>query len=89
MLGIRPNIAFTVQTVSQFSKNLGLAHWEAVKNIYCYLKGTRNLWLKYRGKEKKLEGYVNTNKSMAKNRHTIMESMFLLNSGTVSWAFKR
>ena len=30
-LGTRPDISFAVQTVSRFSKNPGLAHWDAVK----------------------------------------------------------
>ena len=30
-LGTHPDITYAVQTVSQFSKNPGQAHWEAVK----------------------------------------------------------
>ncbi len=89
MLGTRPDIAFAVQTVSRFSQNPGLAHWEAVKRIYRYLKGTRDLWLRYGGKEKKLEGYVDADGSMAEDRHAITGYAFLLNGGTVSWASKR
>lgn len=35
-LGTRPDIAYAVQTVSRFSKNPGLAHWEAVKRVFRY-----------------------------------------------------
>jgi len=30
-LGTHPDISFAVQTVSQFLKNPGLAHWDAIK----------------------------------------------------------
>jgi len=30
-LGTRPDIAYTVQVLSKFSKDSGKAHWEAVK----------------------------------------------------------
>ena len=40
-LGTCPDITYAVQTVSRFSKNPGQAHWEAVKQIFHYLKGTK------------------------------------------------
>ncbi len=33
-----PDISFT--TLSQFLENLGEAHWEATKRVFCYLAGT-------------------------------------------------
>ena len=39
-LGTCPDIAFAVQTVSCFSTKPGPAHWEAVKHIFRYLKGS-------------------------------------------------
>lgn len=42
-LGTRPDITFAVQTLSRFATNLGIAHWEAVKRVFHYLKGTREL----------------------------------------------
>jgi hypothetical protein len=46
-LGTQPNISFVVQTVSHFSTKPGPANWEAVKRIFCYLKGTMELWLSF------------------------------------------
>ena len=57
-LGTRPDISFAVQTVSRFSLKPGTAHWDAVKWIFRYLKGTRNLWLMYGNKTRELEGYI-------------------------------
>ena len=42
-----PDIAFAVQTISCFSKNPSPKHWEAVKQIFHYLKETKELWLTY------------------------------------------
>ena len=88
-LGTRPDITYAVQTVSRFSKNPGQAHWEAVKRIFRYSKGTKELWLTYGGQEKDLKGYADADGSMAEDRHAISGYAFLLHGGAVSWAAKR
>jgi len=42
-MGTRPDIAFATSTVAQFLENPGCIHWEVVKRIFRYLKGTRDL----------------------------------------------
>ena len=88
-LGTRPDIAFAVQTVSHFSINPGPAHWEAVKHIFCYLKGTIDLWLSYGDQKMKLTGYTDADGSMAEDRHAISGYAFLIHGGAVSWSTKR
>jgi hypothetical protein len=39
-LGTRPDIMFTVTFLSQFMQNPGCTHWEEVKHVFRYLKGT-------------------------------------------------
>jgi hypothetical protein len=34
-----PDITFAVSVLSQFLDNPGEAHWEGVKQIFCYLAG--------------------------------------------------
>jgi hypothetical protein len=46
-LDTQPDICFAVQSVSRFNSKPGLVYWEAVKRIFRYLKGTRDLWLAY------------------------------------------
>ena len=46
-LTTRPDITFAVTTVAQFAANPGIPHWKAVKQIYCYLASTWDLWLTY------------------------------------------
>lgn len=89
-LGTHPDITYAVQTISQFSKSPGQAHWEAVKQIFCYLKGTKDFWLLYGGADQKdLKGYADADGSMAEDRHTISGYAFLIHGGAVSWAAKR
>jgi hypothetical protein len=88
-LGTRPDITFAVQTVSRFSSKPGIAHWEAVKRIFRYLKGTRDLWLTYGNTVKELEGYADADGSMAEDRKAISGYAFLVNGGAVSWSTKR
>jgi len=88
-LGTRPDIAFAVQNVSRFSSKPGPVHWEAVKRIFRYLKGTREWWLTYGEKQTDLTGYTDADGSMAEDRHAISGYAFLINGGTVSWSAKR
>jgi hypothetical protein len=43
MLGTRPDIAYTVLSVSRCAANPTLAHMTAVKRIFSYLRGTIDL----------------------------------------------
>src|SRR3954469_22976280 len=48
MVCTRPDLAFAVSTVSRFMSNPGKQHWEAVKWIFRYLRGTAKLGLEFR-----------------------------------------
>ena len=88
-LGTRPDIAFAVQTASRFSTKPGPVHWEAVKRIFRYLKGTMELWLSYGMTKMDLTGYTDADGSMAEDRHAISGYAFLIHGGAVSWSAKR
>nr|GFA46938.1 hypothetical protein [Tanacetum cinerariifolium] len=47
MVCTRPNIAYAVSIVSRYLANPGKSHWEAVKWILKYLRGTANVGLIY------------------------------------------
>ncbi|RVW64894.1 Retrovirus-related Pol polyprotein from transposon TNT 1-94 [Vitis vinifera] len=47
MVCTRPDLAFAVSVVSRFMSNPGKAHWEAVKWIMRYLKGSSSVCLVY------------------------------------------
>ena len=88
VLDTHPNITFAVQTVSRFSIKPGPAHWEAVKRIFRYLKGTIDLWLSYGTKKMILTGYADVDGNMAEDRHAISGYAFLIHGGIVSWSAK-
>ena len=66
-LGTQLDICYAVQTVSKFNNKPGLVHWEAIKCIFKYLIGTKNLWLCYGSLTKELLGYVDTDGSMSED----------------------
>ena len=47
MVATRPDIAYAVGVISRFMANPGKAHWNAVKSIMRYLKGSKNKCLCY------------------------------------------
>ncbi|GKE22844.1 retrovirus-related pol polyprotein from transposon TNT 1-94, partial [Tanacetum coccineum] len=57
MVCTRPDIAHAVGVVSRFMSNPGREHWEVVKWLLCYLKGTSNATLYFSRKEVVLEGF--------------------------------
>src|SRR3954464_15405009 len=62
MVCIMPDLAFAVSSVSLFMSNPGKQHWEAMKWIFRYLRGTAKLGLEFRKREKEkswtLKGFV-------------------------------
>jgi len=58
MLCTWPDICFAISLVSRYQSNPGQAHWQAVKRIMRYLRGTTNLVLCYQGRDLKLRGYL-------------------------------
>ncbi|CAH9133567.1 unnamed protein product [Cuscuta epithymum] len=58
MVCTRPNIAHAVGVVSRFMGDPGKRHWEAVKLILRYLKGTASNALCFDGKNVELLGHV-------------------------------
>lgn len=88
-MGTRPDIAFAVSTVAQYSENPGWAHWEAVKRIFRYLLGTQKLELVYGGEKRGVEGYVDADGASQEHRRAISGYVFLVDGGAVSWSSKK
>lgn len=88
-IATRPDIAFAVQVLSKFSKNPGEEHWEAVKRVFRYLKGMRELWLTFGGRGDVLEGFADADGNMAEDRHATSGFAFIINGGAISWSAKR
>ncbi|KAL6514983.1 hypothetical protein OROGR_020562 [Orobanche gracilis] len=57
MVCTRPDIAHAVGVVSRFLSNSGKKHWEAVKRIFRYLRGTSKLGITFGNGKTMLVGY--------------------------------
>jgi hypothetical protein len=89
MVCTRPDIAHAVGMVSRFLSNPGKDHWEAVKWILRYLKGSSSKCLSFGGAESTLEGY--TDADMAgdlDSRKSTSGILFTFAGGAVSWQSK-
>jgi Reverse transcriptase (RNA-dependent DNA polymerase) len=93
-VGTRPDISFTVNHLAQFSSNPSKSHWEALKRLYRYLKGTQELVLTYGGPEMdwKTEFVAfadadwGTQDASAKSTSGYV---FLLAGGAICWSSKK
>ena len=85
----RPDISFSVSLLAQFMEDPGRVHWEAVKQVFRYLLGTKNWKLVYGTTETGLEGYTDADGSSQEHRHAISRYAFLVNGGTISWSSRK
>ena len=86
MVCTRPDIAHAVGVVSRFLSNPGKKHWEAVKWILRYLRGTSKLGITFGNGEPMLVGY--TDSDMAGNKDNMKSTsgyLMLFAGGAVSW----
>jgi hypothetical protein len=61
MVCTRPDIAHAVGIVSRFMVNPGKEHWEEVKWIFRYLRGSPKSCLSFGSSKLVLEGYTDAN----------------------------
>nr|XP_033514417.1 secreted RxLR effector protein 161-like [Nicotiana tomentosiformis] len=86
MLYTRPDICFAVCVVSKFQSNPGREHWNAIKHIIKYLKGTRDYMLVYHSDGLVPIGYTDSNfQSDRDSRKSISGNVFTLGGGAISW----
>ncbi|XP_067208508.1 uncharacterized protein [Linepithema humile] len=89
--GTRPDIAFAVNNVSRFNSNFGKSHWTAVKRIFRYLKGTREIKVRYsKSDNDDLVGFSDADwASDVDKRRSCTGYIFLMCKGAISWMSKR
>jgi hypothetical protein len=84
----RPDISYAVGQVAKYSSKPSQVHWEAVKRIFAYLKGTISLGISYfRGvKDGVLQAFSDSDfAGDADDRRSTTGNIFILNNGPVSW----
>ena len=89
MVCTRPDIAHAVGVVSMYMNNPGKEHWQAVKWILRYLRGTTSHALCFGGSNTTLQGYVDSD--MEGDRYTNRSTtgyVFTVGGSTISWISK-
>ncbi|KAJ4711603.1 Retrovirus-related Pol polyprotein from transposon TNT 1-94 [Melia azedarach] len=87
MVCTRPDLAQSVSVVSRFMGEPGKEHWQAVKRIFRYLKGTFDVGLIYRGDTQCLvTGFSDSDYAGdVDSRRSMTGYVFTLGSSVVSW----
>ena len=86
MVCTRPDIAHAVGVVSRYMSNPGKEHWEGVKWILRYLKGTSGMALCFKKSNIILQGFVDANLGGdLDNRKSTTGYVFTLGGTVVSW----
>ena len=94
-IGTRPNIAYAVNRLAQFTSNPRPLHWTAVKRVFQYLKYTKNFALTYGGDDDTIR---NTDLNFfcdadwandTSDRKSISGYVTIVAGGAVSWSSKK
>ena len=86
MVCTRPNIGHAVGVVSKFMSRPKKQHWEAVKWIMKYLKGSSDTCLYFTSASLKLQGYVDADfASDIDIRKNTTGFIFTLGGTAISW----
>jgi transposase InsO family protein len=100
-IATRPDISHAVNEVSRYMKNPGIKHWEAVKHILRYLKGTADQSLVYSGKQNpnnsthtnyayNIQAYTDADwGGDIDTRKSTTGYVVKLNGDTISWSSKK
>ena len=90
MLCTRPDIVYAVSLVSRYQSNPGPAHWEAVKRIMKYIRGTLTHRLVYQADSLELLGYSDADFGGDKDDgKSTSGHLFIFGGGAVSWSSKK
>ena len=87
----RPDLSFPVNLLACFAHNPGRAHWNALKHVLGYIKGTLDYGITYRaGESLNPVGYIDSVFAGCQStRRSTEGNIFLVAGGPVSWETKR
>jgi Reverse transcriptase (RNA-dependent DNA polymerase)/gag-polypeptide of LTR copia-type/Integrase core domain/GAG-pre-integrase domain len=88
-IATRPDIAYAVNSLSQFNTKPTQMHWNAVKHIFKYLQGTKNIGIKYDMNEGNaslgIVAYTDSDNGKSFHKKAITGGVILLAGGAVKW----
>jgi hypothetical protein len=88
----RPDMAFSVNRLAQFSANPGCTHWSAVQHVLSYLKATRSYRLVLGGRSTNITLMGSADSDYVSNVDTqksVSGYAFFLGKGMISWSSKK
>ncbi|XP_062104233.1 secreted RxLR effector protein 161-like [Humulus lupulus] len=88
MVSTRPNLAYPIGVLSRYMANPGESHWECLKWLLRYIKGTLNYGLHFKKSKGQiqLEGFVDSDYAANRdNRKSVISFIFLLNGNCICW----
>jgi hypothetical protein len=94
MICTRPDIAFAVTTLAQFASNPAPVHFQAVKRVLRYLRGTIDRRVTYSGtgavaSQPELVGYCDADWGGGQGCRSVTGYAFILAGGAISWQSKK
>ena len=96
MLATRPDLAFAITKLAQFSHNPGKTHWQALQRLLRYLRGTESMSITYGGNTEPLPTSVSIAAfcdadwaSDRDDRRSTTGYVVIINGGGVSWQAKK
>jgi len=92
MLCTRPDIAYTVQQLSQFASDPAQVYLQAAKRALRYLQGTQDLHLMYQhdnGGTGTIQSYSDADFAAGEDRKSISGYIFMLAGSPISWQAKK
>ena len=90
MLATRPDLAHSIQQISQHCQKPTISHLKAARQGLRYLSGTRETGITYHGKQGlRLEAWSDASWGAEEGRESVSEFVFTLAGGAVSWSSKK
>lgn len=85
----RPDIAFAVSLLSRYNNNYTVVHWNAIKRVFRYLKGTLNYKLEF-NPDNSCNAYSDADwGNSLNNRYSVTGSCIKVNGCLISWFSKK
>ena len=89
MLGMRPDLAYAVSTLSQFNKNPTTEHRNALNHIFQYLQSMKSHSVVYKGDTLNIHGYTDADwGGDLDTRCSMTGYIYLSAKGEISWVSK-
>ncbi|XP_046141105.1 secreted RxLR effector protein 161-like [Osmia bicornis bicornis] len=81
----RPDISYAVNVLSRHQLNSTEYEWKMVQRVFRYLMGTKDLGLKFMGKNDSMQAFYDANFADCKNSLTTCGFVIQLYGDTIAW----